>query len=339
LITLTTPPRYKAGQNYELLDRRLDAATTERRTVAAGADGRLRIQVDGLGHQLSIHGPGAGAQPPVLLPVTAKDHLRVSPGRETALPLRVYNPRLEPMRGVRVEVTSEYPTVALKETKAEVEEIAPGESVDLSARFRVVFTSGAGDYAPARVHVRLVCGPTSAEEYFDVMIEPSPLPAPLAVEILDGRSVTLPVFRQKGNQGGGFTLERKITEGRGNGNGVLEPGEEAAIWVKLEQGLDPFDKNHWYRVKVYSDSEWLEESADLEEQKQREWTGAKERTSVVRLSPRTPPGASVTAVLSNESWSFHFTPDVRYGKEPLYQAYQLHRRHVHRFAFTTGGRR
>jgi hypothetical protein len=35
--------------------------------------------------------------------------------------------------------------------------------------------------------------------------------------------------------------------------------------------------------------------------------------------------------LDNETWSYHFTPDVRYGREPLYQAFQLHRHHLHRY--------
>jgi hypothetical protein len=38
-------------------------------------------------------------------------------------------------------------------------------------------------------------------------------------------------------------VTRTVTEGKGNGNGVLEPGEEATIWVRMRQGLDPFDKN------------------------------------------------------------------------------------------------
>ena len=54
-------------------------------------------------------------------------------------------------------------------------------------------------------------------------------------------------------------MPRTITEGRGNGNGKLEPGEEAIIWIQLDQGLDPFDKDNWYRSKVYSDSPWITE--------------------------------------------------------------------------------
>jgi hypothetical protein len=158
------------------------------------------------------------------------------------------------------------------------------------------------------------------------------LPTPPAIEIVDGRSLTLPVFRQQGNQGGGSIIQRQIKEGKGNGNGILEPGEEATIWVKVEQGLDPFDKNTWHRAKVFSDSPYLTETGDIQESKQREWTSALERTSLIQMAPNAPRGTVIPLLLSNESWSFHWTPDVRYGPEPLYQPFQQHREHLHQYS-------
>ena len=52
-------------------------------------------------------------------------------------------------------------------------------------------------------------------------------------------------------------------------------------------------------------------------------------TDLIELSADTPKGTQTPLLLENESWSYHFTPDVRYGREPLYQAFQIHRRHVH----------
>ncbi|PYT27780.1 MAG: hypothetical protein DMG57_17060 [Acidobacteria bacterium] len=95
--------------------------------------------------------------------------------------------------------------------------------------------------------------------------------------------------------------------------------------------MDPFDKNNWYRTKIYTDSSWVSETGDLEERKGLEWTSAKERTSVIRLSRDTPHGIAIPLLLDNESWSYHYTPDVRYGKEDLYQAFQLHTHHLHRY--------
>jgi hypothetical protein len=171
----------------------------------------------------------------------------------------------------------------------------------------------------------------TASEPVDVLIAPEGIPEPAAIEILDGRTATLTVFHQKGNQGGGSAVERIVTEGKGNGNGILEPGEQATFWVKLPQGMDPFDKNNWYRAKVYFDSKWITEAADIQEQKQREWTGAQSRTSLIELSKDAPSGTGIPLLLDNESWSFHYTPDVRYGREKLYQAFQLHSRQLHRY--------
>ncbi|MBL0161077.1 MAG: hypothetical protein IPP47_28935 [Bryobacterales bacterium] len=337
-VRITTAPLYRAGAVYAILDAPLNGAAPRRLSLTANAEGRLLFEVDGAGRQISITGPGAASQAPVLLPVSRGGGLRVLPEMETTLPLRVYNPQTVPLKGVSVSVESAYPAVELLNAKATIAEIPPGGTIDLSAQFKARFHAGAGDYAPASIRVTLSSDPAPRVEEIDVMIAPDGMGPPLAVEVLDGRTVTLRVFRQKGNQGGGTALERTVTEGKGNGNGVLEPGEEATIWVKLAQGLDPFDKGNWYRARVYSSSPMLEEIERLEEQKQREWTGAKELTSVVRLDVKTPPGTVIPVVLWNESWSFHFTPDVRYGAEPLYQAYQLHRGHAHKFEWKVPSR-
>jgi hypothetical protein len=235
---------------------------------------------------------------------------------------------------VRVRVTSDYPTVRIASEAVSIESIAPGAVADLSERIVARFTAGAGNFAPTRMRVEFGFDDWhTASESIDLLVAPEVMPAPSGVEVMDGRTLTLPVFRQKGNQGGGAAVEVTLTEGKGNGNGVLEPGEEATVWVKLAQGMDPFDKNNWHRCKVFADSPWLVEIEDLQNPKQREWTGAQERASLLRLDAGAPTGTVIPVILSNESWSFHYTPDVRYGVEKLYQAFQLHTTHLHRYEF------
>jgi len=329
-IAITTAPVYAPGARYQWTDYNISTGKSRRETISADAQGRLAITVDGAGHQISFSGPGAGAQPPVLLPVTTKDKLRLDPVRDITLPLRIYNPRAEPMTGVRATLTSAYPTVAILSGETEAPRIE--SSAVFESPMRVRFTAGEGGFAPARLQLTMTYdGYHTVTENIDVLVIPENVPAPPAIEIVDGRTLTVPVFRQKGNQGGGGSVERKITEGKGNGDGVLHPGEEATIWVKMPQGMDPFDKNNWYRAKIYTDSPWITEVGDLEEQKQLEWTSGKERTSVIRLSPDTPHGTVIPLLLDNESWSYHYTPDVRFGKEDLYQAFQLHTHHLHRW--------
>lgn len=335
-IEVATAALYHPGSDYRVLDYGLASGKTDESTIHADRDGRLRVHFDCGGHDVSFTGPGAASQPPVLLPLTDRDVLRPVAGTPQTLPIRVLNPRTTPLKGLRAELTSAYPTVNILHGSAEVEEIAPGQPVNLSSNFQVCFISGEGDYTHARLTLKLIFDTYhEGVQDIDVLIAPEKMPEPADVVVLDGRTKTFPVFRQKGNQGGGESIQLTVTEGRGNGNGFIEPGEEATIWLKLSQGLDPFDKNNWCRAKVYSNSPWLAEIGDIEEDKQREWTGAQSRTSLLHLSPNVPPGTEIPVVLDCESWSFQFTPDVRYGKERLFQAYQFHRHHLFAWKWRT----
>jgi hypothetical protein len=334
---VTTAPLYRPGANYRVFDYGLSTGKTAEREALADSEGRLKIQVDCSGHEVSFGGPGTGAQPPVLLPVTNRDILRLTPGRRLALPIRIFNPRGIAMENVRAELSSAYPTVEILHGKAELKQIPAAQAGDLSSAFEVRFTAGEGDFARARLELKLTYdGYSETKQNVDVLVAPENMPAPTEVAILDGRTKTFPVFRQAGNAGGGAGVERTVTEGKGNGNGILEPGEQGTIWVRLAQGVDPFDKNHWCRAKVYTDSPWLSEADDIQEAKQREWTGGQNRTSLIELSSRVPGGTEIPMILDCESWSFSSTPDVRYGTELLYQPFQIHKHHLFAWKWSAG---
>jgi pimeloyl-ACP methyl ester carboxylesterase len=335
-VNVTTAALYRAGAEYQVLDYELADGISKRSKRQADREGRLHLKVDCSGHELSFAGPGTGAEPPVLLPVTNKDTLRLMPGKILSLPVRIYNPRTAPLENVRVALTSVYPSVEIVRGIAELKRIEPEHATDLSPLFQVRLTAGDGDFEHARIALTLAYDDgQQVQKSLDVLVAPDHMEAPLDIAVLDGRSRTFPVFRQKGNQGGGSGIERTVSEGKGNGNGILEPGEHATIWIKLKQGLDPFDKGNWCRTKVYTDSRWLTEIGDIQESKQTEWTGAQNRTSLMRLGADVPIGIQIPLVLDCESWSFHFTPDVRYGKEPLYQAFQFHKHYLFAWKFET----
>jgi predicted membrane metal-binding protein len=122
-------------------------------------------------------------------------------------------------------------------------------------------------------------------------------------------------------------------------DGPPAPGSPVRLPIRiLNPPITPITS---LRVEIFSDystveilrgtaqrRSWLTEVADIEEEKQLEWTGAQNRTSRVRLSPDVPAGTEIPLILDSESWSFSVMPDVRYGKEPLYQAFQFHKHHL-----------
>jgi len=334
-ISLKTASLYQPGQTYHVSDLSFATGKTRWTEAKADAEGRIDLQIDGSGHYFGINGPGVTPPQIVLLPITTADRLRLRPGKSLSLPLRVYNPANQPARKIALNLSSKYPTVEWLGRTMAVAELGPGEIAESGDSIQVRLVAGAGDFAPTRLDADLSATDQPRQTLpIDVLVIPEQIPSPAEIEILDGRMVTFSVFRQQGNQGGGKAISRTVTEGRGNGDGVLQPGEEATLWIRIPQGLDPRDKNNWHRTKIYSDSPWLVECQDIQEQKQREWTSAMDRTSVVRLAKDVPSGTRIPLLLDNETWSFHFTPDVRYGHELLYQAFQYHKHHLHQIELT-----
>lgn len=335
-LNVTTANLYQSGASYKVYDLSLNGDRLTRKNLIADPKGRLHLATDCNGHEFSFSGEDINAvQSLILLPLTTHDYRRLMPGTPLNLPIRIWNPGAAPLKNLHVELSSDYPTAQILRGSVDIPGLKPGETLDLSSRFLVQFTAGGGDFARTRLYLNANAAtgkdkPESAamHTYFDVLVAPSNLAPPLAMAVLDGRTKTFPTFYQ-GVHGGGTSVPRTVTEGKGNRNGELEPGEQATVWVQVRQGLDPFDKGNWCRAKVYSDSPWITEIADLQENKGREWTAAQNRTSLIELNPATPKGTEVNAILDCETYSYTFTPDVRYGTRPLYQPYQFHRHQLY----------
>jgi poly(3-hydroxybutyrate) depolymerase len=333
-MDVTTTNLYKSGTTYKVSDLNLKNDRSTTNELVADPQGRLHLTTDCSGHEFGISGDGISTvRAAVLLPLTTHDHLRLLPDKPLTLPIKIWNPGAAPLQNLHVELSSDYPTVQILRGSAIIPQLNPGQVADLTSKFLVQFTSGDGDFARTRLSLNAITAndrpePSALHTYFDVFVAPSNLGPPLAVAVLDGRARTFPTFYQ-GVHGGGTSVSRTVTEGKGNGNGEIEPGEQATIWLQTAQGLDPFDKGNWCRAKVYSDSPWITETADLQESKGREWTSAENRTSVIELNPATPEGTEVHAILDCETYSYTFTPDVRYGTQPLYQPYQFHRHQLY----------
>jgi hypothetical protein len=347
-IHITTAPVYRPGAAYTIRAFALQSGATSSRQGKADSKGQLHLTVGCGGEALGFSGPGIDPQAPVLLPVTKKDYLRMLPGKPHSIPVRIWNPNGFPLKDVKVAMTSQYPTVDLIESSGRVKSLAAGKAADLGKDFRVRFTAGDNGFPPVGVlpvnggfaRTRLLLNAKAAnapplDTHIDVMVDPADLKPPKKIVVLDGRTRTFSIFWQ-GRHGGGKSVPRTVTEGRGNGNGILQPGERATVWIQLAQGIDPFDKNNWCRTKVYTHSPWIKVVGDIQERKRQEWTGAQNRTSVIELSPKTPQGARISAVLDCEAYSYYWTPDVRYGKRTLYQPYQIHKHYLFLWRWRTG---
>ena len=222
-LEVTTAPHYRPAETYILVDRAFAKESTSRTRIQAGQDGRLKFSVDGAGHQITLEGPGLTPSGPVLLPLTKGDVPRLPAAADVALPVRLYNPRAEPLSNVRVKLSSEYPTVALRQSELVVAKIEAGGVVDLSKQLTARFTEGEGSFEHTRLVLELGWGDKqTSSQNIDLLVEPEGIPSPYEVKILDGRKATFTVFHQKGNQGGGNA--HRAGSDRGQGQWQRHPG-------------------------------------------------------------------------------------------------------------------
>lgn len=335
-ITITTPEHFGNRKIYRIMDYSHQDGTVRYHEIRSSERGRLTFTVDGHGHDIAVLN-GQEARAPVLLPVEDRDSPVVYPDRDLHLPLKFLNSNDVVVRNLTFTLSSQYPTVEIKGSPVRVDSLLPGQVIDLSDRFTQRYVSGSGYFQHCRLNLRVGWMGWHGRDYrVDVRVLPTPLTEPDSVVVLDGREVTLPLFRQRGNQGGGMIYNRTVREGRGNGNGIAEPGEEVTVWVRTPQGLDPLDKYTWRRARVFTDDPRVTITADIAEQKELEWTSVKDHTSLFLVSPDTPAGSEIPLVLKNESYSYVWQPDYRFGAELLYQARQFHRNHLHRWTLKVG---
>lgn len=336
-ILITTPEAYGNGKLYRVMDYSHRDGSVKYYDLRSSERGSLAFTLDGSGHDIAVLN-GQEARAPMLLPFGLDEEPVVFPDQVTHLPLRFLNTCDMTVRDLRFSLSSEYPTVSLEGGEVVVDSMAPGEVIDLSGRFSQRFVSGSGDLAHCRLNLHVTWKGWYGQDYrIDVRVLPTPLTEPDSLIVFDGRKLSLPVFRQRGNQGGGSAYEAAVEEGRGDGDGVAEPGEEVTIWVRTPQGLDPLDKNTWHRTKVLSCGEGVTVAGDIAQAKEREWTSSQDHTSSLLISRSCPAGSRIELALKNESYSFFWQPDHRYGKELLRQAFQLHRNHLHRVMLVIGG--
>lgn len=72
------------------------------------------------------------------------------------------------------------------------------------------------------------------------------------VIVLDGRTVkNVPVFHQGKNK----VLNDSLSGGIGNGNGILEKGEEALVFIRLPKGISSADTNSFHKTYLINQSE------------------------------------------------------------------------------------
>ncbi|MEE9463918.1 MAG: alpha/beta hydrolase-fold protein [Bacteroidales bacterium] len=303
-IHVTTDSLYTSLSTYGLLIYNLSEDEFSTKKLNASPEGRLTFSLSGGGNIVGIHGEDRGPAPDLrVVDILNRDYIYFDTGRDHFLDFRLVNIGNSDARQIIVRAFSSHPHINITVDEIKIPGLESGESVLMAQAFKFSFDGYEKDNLAGNIRLEInIDGVITDTQKIVFMATPgSPYADDDAVIVLDGRTVSkVRVFSQKNNE-----VEKiDLSGGYGNGNGIPERGEEVLVYIRLDQGLAPRDKNTFHKTHLVGE-------------------GNDPHVSVNRLKYEIKTGqASATSVLSYVSISDDMPsghePDLWFRVESLY---------------------
>ncbi|NND08746.1 MAG: hypothetical protein HKN87_20420 [Saprospiraceae bacterium] len=287
-IKVTTPSLYRPGLTYTIA--RFDYGDGQISTYSQVADekGRLSLTSKG-GHGQEIGIGGSDLQPPIfVLSDPVNEMIYLESGESLARSLDVINLSESKQRVEFVIATED--TAALVVVRKRKYLILPPLSRTRIDSFLVIegnLKEKRSDRAYIKVGSTIGGQIQDRTQLLPVQVYKNALsPRENKIQAFDGKSKELPVFSYAWNEWDEPLRVQTITEGKGNGNGIVETGDTFSLWIQLPEGFDDRDVLTWHPIlPLYSSESEGFELIDLA--LHRFNTGREIQSGLIRLT-RTP---------------------------------------------------
>lgn len=247
-LSISTDNIYSPEGSYQLISYNLSSNEFAVQDVKATTDGRLKIELGGGGHLIGINdeGPGKGAKLNIVFK-NEQEYLYFEAGKPCDLNFKLVNVGTGDARNIEIRVSSEHPHIDFAESKIQVSAIGSGNYIELENQFDFKFTQYVDTMFVGSLNFELISDGVETETQHKVffVIPESPYVDASELIILDGRSLNdIPIY----GQGPNVVQQQTISGGKGNGNGLLEPGEEGLLYLPLPMGMGSNDINTYHRT-------------------------------------------------------------------------------------------
>ncbi len=247
-VSITTSDIYPPSASYQLITYNLSSGEFDSTYVEASANGRLQLELGGGGHLVGINGPGPGSGAKLsMIHRQNKEYHYFEVGKSYSLDFRLVNVGGESAEDIEIKATSPHPYITINDNIAQVSQVSSGSQVNLKDQFDFSFHKHSdSSFVGAlffEVKVDGVVMDTQRTMFFTT--PESSYISEDDIIILDGRTVEdIPLYRQGPNE----IQIHSISGGKGNGNGILEPEEDALVHIRLAQGMAPNDTGTFHRT-------------------------------------------------------------------------------------------
>jgi hypothetical protein len=253
---------------------------------------------------VGIHGKDSELAPDLrMVDILNRDYIYLENGREYSHDFRLVNIGNGDAQNITIRASSSHPHINFNVDEVNIPELESGKSVLIDKEFKFSFSEYDKENLAGNIRLEIIINGviTDTQKIIFMATPVSPYADEDAVIVLDGRTEEdVRVFNQQINE-----VERiDILGGYGNGNGIPERGEEILVYIRLDQGLAPGDKNTFHKTRMVGE-------------------GRDPNVSINRLKYEIKIGqASATSVLSyvlfSDTMLAGYEPDLWFRVESLY---------------------
>ena len=199
---------------------------------------------------MGIHGKDNEPAPDLrMVDILNRDYIYLENGREYSHEFRLVNIGNGDAQNITIRASSSHPHINFIVDEINIPELESGGSVLIDKEFKFSFDGYDKENLAGnlRFGIKINGVFTDAQKIVFMATPGSPYAVEDEVIVLDGRTVKdVRVFNQQINE-----VERiDISGGYGNGNGIPDRGEEVLVYIQLDQGLAPGDKNTFHKTRM-----------------------------------------------------------------------------------------
>jgi hypothetical protein len=300
-ISLTTPAIYFPDSSYTVSRYNYHTGAFATQEIRSDTKGRLNISsTGGIGEEIGI--TGKGLQPPVfVLTDTINENIYLDNNIETALSFDVVNLSASPQTLDFIASTENSDLLTFSKNIKHL--TIPAQSkirVDSMFVCRGVYLALFRNKGYLKISSSINGVIQERDHIIQFTVKNKfPQTDPVNIKIFDGRSESLSLFKYDWGDWNKPLSSGIITEGSGNGNGRVEPGETFSVWIQPSSSLDPTDLKTWHPVTPVNAGD--DKDISVEEIKQYNFsTGRMILSAIIRLNRKPTKGNPVRIPVQSE---------------------------------------
>lgn len=265
-LDVQTDALYAPNSEYSILDYNVSQGTTTMSTVMSDSQGRIAVSSNEERHQFGIFQDGDPAELVVVGQVVDDAGQFLTQGQPGNLKLRILNRGGSLSSGLTATISTLEPNVTIDNPIVALDSLGPGDTA-WSTEIKITANRTAPENrVDHRIRFDIVFSDGREEEVFVSQFFDGPEFADIQID--DGEDVSADRFGARGT---------------GNGDGIVNPGEQILVY------------SEGHRLRLFTDDpnvQWLEEEQISELLPS--VSGPDFRlTSVVKISPLAPPGTKI----------------------------------------------